>query len=646
MSRRDFKLLALLAVPPLLLFGLRWLMGQSYFWGDLTYIHFGWRASAADMIQRGVLPLWNPYAYLGMPLAAQMQGGAWYPGTLPFYLFGFSSALPIFHVLHFWLAGAFTFLWLRRLKMGRSAAFAGALVAMLCGGMASRIPFLNHVSTIALIPAFLLLASRPVLLGCAFALSFLSGYPTMLAGAGLAALLLDAGLTWTRKTAPQRVLGWLTATGLSLLLGACLLLPAMELAKGSRRGSGVPVAEAVTWSFAPKDLRQLTAPPLIPKEEFRSDTLWWKTTYFGWLACAAIMVGLLRCSPVAAAGILSYLFAVLLLLLGGSNAVSGWMWSELWPLKFVRYPGNMAYLLIPVAALLVARGLDRRRWAPWVVLVLGAELFLYAWSGQPVVPHEHYTSPGPLVPTVRREAGDHRYLMSPLALQWHRGLGPTAASASMDLKHRLYGVTNMPYRLYSVGNFGEPLVPRANYDMMDYLYSRHNLYEVEQWFPWLDVRILMTREAQPPGAMTDAGHVLWQLYRNQRDVGRAYVLPDEVGASLSAVRPRYPPRFINIAPAEFSRAREDRYSVRGEGGDWLYVAEPRWPGWSVHVNGLPVEHEPALGAFLKVRTPPGPWLAQFRYYPNSWRIGSSITLLVLCALAAYWYNRLRRYAAS
>jgi len=81
MRDRDLGTIAALFAPAILLpFGL-WAAGYSLFWGDLSYLHHPWRALASEIVQRGGLPLWDPYAYLGMPLAAEMQCAAWYPGT-------------------------------------------------------------------------------------------------------------------------------------------------------------------------------------------------------------------------------------------------------------------------------------------------------------------------------------------------------------------------------------------------------------------------------------------------------------------------------------------------------------------------------------------------------------------------------------
>src|SRR5579863_7515099 len=114
MRDKDLSALAALLAPAFLLPLSLWLAGRSLFWGDLTYLHHPWRSLAAEMLQAGRLPPWDPYAYLGMPLAAEMQCAVWYPGTLPFHLYSFATGLALYHATHFALAGLFAFLWLRR----------------------------------------------------------------------------------------------------------------------------------------------------------------------------------------------------------------------------------------------------------------------------------------------------------------------------------------------------------------------------------------------------------------------------------------------------------------------------------------------------------------------------------------------------
>src|SRR5256885_14119749 len=95
---RDAAVMAALLIPAAIIPAALWALGLSPFWGDLTYLHHPWRVLAAEMVQRGELPLWDQYAYLGMPLAAEMQSAVWYPGTTPFHIFPFATGLAIFHL--------------------------------------------------------------------------------------------------------------------------------------------------------------------------------------------------------------------------------------------------------------------------------------------------------------------------------------------------------------------------------------------------------------------------------------------------------------------------------------------------------------------------------------------------------------------
>ena len=135
-----------------------WARGRTPFWGDMTYIHFPWQAFCAQMFQVGRLPLWNPYLYFGMPAAANMQSAVFYPGDLLFFIFDFASGAALFQVFHYWLAGWLMYLFLRSARLSRGAALGGGVLYCLGGVLISRMPFLNHLSTLSLIPAFLLSA--------------------------------------------------------------------------------------------------------------------------------------------------------------------------------------------------------------------------------------------------------------------------------------------------------------------------------------------------------------------------------------------------------------------------------------------------------------------------------------------------------
>jgi hypothetical protein len=100
---------------------------KSY-WGDLQF--------QADAFRRGELPLWNPFERGGYPAHADPQPGLLYPLSWPFILAGAILSTPWWLiagkiVLHFWLAAAGTFFYLRRRAVARFACYAGAALAIL-----------------------------------------------------------------------------------------------------------------------------------------------------------------------------------------------------------------------------------------------------------------------------------------------------------------------------------------------------------------------------------------------------------------------------------------------------------------------------------------------------------------------------------
>jgi hypothetical protein len=136
-SRRDWAALALLALLVALFF---WRIltpnladRASFPAGDFSYQFWAFTTFDARELSAGRLPLWNPYTYAGAPFWADIQSAVFYPFSLLTLLlsgpWGFSLfALEVEAVFHFWLAGVFTYLFVRRLTGHRGAALLSAIV--------------------------------------------------------------------------------------------------------------------------------------------------------------------------------------------------------------------------------------------------------------------------------------------------------------------------------------------------------------------------------------------------------------------------------------------------------------------------------------------------------------------------------------
>lgn len=113
--------------------------------GDFSDQFYAFRLYEARSLAAGRLPLWSENYNSGHPFLADVQAAVWYPialgnTLLNVALFGpnFSFyALELEAILHFMLAGAFTYLFARRVIRGRAGAFASALVFTFCGYLTS-----------------------------------------------------------------------------------------------------------------------------------------------------------------------------------------------------------------------------------------------------------------------------------------------------------------------------------------------------------------------------------------------------------------------------------------------------------------------------------------------------------------------------
>jgi hypothetical protein len=132
----------------------------------------------------GHVPWWNPFEGMGAPLAAEMQGGAFFPTTLLLALHG--GPLLVQLVLEAF-SGCSAYFLARRLGVGRTLSTAAGVAFGLCGTYA----WLAHapIRPVALLPLCLLGVERALdaarerrpggwcLLAVALALSVLAGFP-------------------------------------------------------------------------------------------------------------------------------------------------------------------------------------------------------------------------------------------------------------------------------------------------------------------------------------------------------------------------------------------------------------------------------------------------------------------------------------
>lgn len=112
-------------------------------------------------------PLWEPLLYGGMPFIDGMHGDIFYPPSLALFFLSAEQMWGWKLVLHVFLAGAFTYLWLRELSVTRGSAMLGGIIFMMGADLISLVfpGGDGKLFVSALAPLVFLLTERAVRLG-------------------------------------------------------------------------------------------------------------------------------------------------------------------------------------------------------------------------------------------------------------------------------------------------------------------------------------------------------------------------------------------------------------------------------------------------------------------------------------------------
>ena len=278
---RTWLAVAALLLLPLLCFLPAALHRGVFFVHDIQYFFFPFHAATAALSQQGELPLWNPYAFSGMPLLGDAQSALLYPPNWLFLVLPADIAFSWVVLLQFFIAGIGMYFFLRTLRLSALPAFVGAVVFMLCGFMTARVVHLSILSGTALIPLVFLCVHRALQAPATVAAAEMSPLPANTSntssiawlGAASGALALQvftghpqvplytacAVSLYTGAMALERRRATVLLRGLAILLlgyalAAVQLLPLKELLDHSHRaGPGVSFEFIFQNSTSPGD---------------------------------------------------------------------------------------------------------------------------------------------------------------------------------------------------------------------------------------------------------------------------------------------------------------------------------------------------------------------------------------------------------
>ena len=356
---------------------------------------YAFREFAARSLREGNgFPLWNPFLFGGMPYVAAMHGDIFYPTFLLRLIMPTDAAMTWGMILHVWLAGAFTWLFLRRaLGLGFFAALAGAL-AYSIGGNVSGLVSPGHDGKIfvsALLPLVLLLLHRGMHEGrhaawgaliVAIMLAVLTPHPQLLQYLLLVAAAYALFLALAAPSPPPRAsvagpaparrarfarLGIAGAcVGLGMLGGAVQFWPLLEYTPFSPRAGGKGWDHAVSYSLPPEELLNTYLPQFSGVLEMYSgrNVIHLHSEYLGavTLVLAGLAFGIGRTNPALRRSLWFFTGALvvsLLWALGGHTPFFSLVYALVPGTRFFRAPSTMLYVVSFCTAVLAAIGTQR-----------------------------------------------------------------------------------------------------------------------------------------------------------------------------------------------------------------------------------------------------------------------------------------------
>jgi hypothetical protein len=632
--------------------------------GDHLNLVLPWWEEVAGQIQRGVLPLWDPWSWGGQPLAGQGQPGAFYP--LNWLLF----ALPLRNgwlqasVLNGWfvavhvLAGWFAYALARELGRTRAASVLCGLVFGL-GGYMGQCDGPQMLNGGVWAPAvFWMLArwmrtgamSDAALSGLALGMSWLSGHPqaplliTLAAAGGwLFAAVPASWLRDWRLTRGRALAAAAVSFAIGGLVAAAQVLPLLEYGRYALRFAGgaepfgfdekIPYSLHAPFALQPVQVFGIVIPRLVEGME---------SPWIGFAAAALALFGISAGWREVRVRFLAVLaVAALLYALGPNSLLHGVMYAVVPLLDKARVPGAASVLFTMAAACLAAFGLDyaRRRW-PAAAAVLPLVVLFELYAGAPPLLDLQEARAWELkslsahadVAAFLRDSYPGRFFFSTEELAYNMG----EWYALPALNGFAAGV---PAGLWKLNVFAAPVQRLMG---VRYHVGSKPLMEglPEVFVGSSGLRVFAAPDPLPRAWIV---HQVGRVETVEQGVALVHDAGYDPGRYSYVVR-RDPPSLEECSGSEAEvlayETERVRIRARTRCRGLLILSDTWFPGWKAWVDGREAEILPAYGALRGVVVEAGAHEVEMRYRPASVALGAALSFAGLVAAALLvWRGR-------
>jgi hypothetical protein len=345
----------------------------------------GWpvRDFAGQSLKAGQgVPQWNPYLFGGLPYIAAMHGDIFYPTALLRLILPTDIGLTWGFIIHIFLAGCFTYGFLRAWGLGFYPSLIGGIAYMMSGNLAGLVSpgHDGKLFVSALMPLTLWFLVRGIrdgrhwawgAIAIAVGLAVLSPHPQllqyMLLTCGAFGLFITLsprpdGSRLTRREGVTRLALALGAVLLGFAIGAVQYLPVMEYVPFSPRAGGKGWEHAVSYSMPIEELINT----YLPQFSGILDNYWGRNgihLHSEYLGAAVIMLASAAFGGEQRKAFRRFWVGVLVVsvlwALGGFTPFYHLVYALVPGTKYFRAPSTMLMVVTMATAVLAALGTER-----------------------------------------------------------------------------------------------------------------------------------------------------------------------------------------------------------------------------------------------------------------------------------------------
>lgn len=226
---------------------------------DIITQIYPWRVFSIEQLKAGSIPLWNPYSFSGTPHLANYQSAVLFPLNVLFFFFSAPFAWQTLVLLQPLLAGLFTYLFAKSLKISNEASTISSIAFMFSGFITTWMGYATLGYAILFLPLALFAVQKysksqqtkySVLTCLTIPFSFFAGHLQI----SVYFLMMLIAFTMFKFLCDKNKKKYITLF-ISIMSGVLLtmpqLFPSYEFYKQTLRSDLFLPLEVIPWSYIP-----------------------------------------------------------------------------------------------------------------------------------------------------------------------------------------------------------------------------------------------------------------------------------------------------------------------------------------------------------------------------------------------------------